>query len=148
MPPAVTAATPLPSLPGLDAAALAEALRSYAAIDGAWVFGSAAQGRMRPDSDVDLGVLFRDDAARARYLADPLLLLGALCIAAGRAVHLIDVATAPIALRLQIARHGVAVIDDDPGRTRRWRVDTLVAWCDFEPAWRHALGERAQRRAR
>jgi predicted nucleotidyltransferase len=38
-----------------------------AGVSLAYVFGSAAQGRERPDSDLDVAVLFADDVPRERY---------------------------------------------------------------------------------
>lgn len=40
---------------------------AQAGVSLAYLFGSVAQGRERPDSDLDVAVLFADDVPRERY---------------------------------------------------------------------------------
>ncbi|MBI3185891.1 MAG: nucleotidyltransferase domain-containing protein [Myxococcales bacterium] len=68
------------------------------------LFGSAATGRLRPDSDIDIALGTR----RARSLPDRRLLRlqAELSQAAGREVQLVLLFGAPLSLRFAVARDG------------------------------------------
>lgn len=75
----------------MDTAALAHILAGYPEIAGAYLFGSAARGELRPDSDVDLGLVLKDRHTTAldcyRMLGDLASRLEALT--SGRPVDLV-----------------------------------------------------------
>lgn len=74
-----------------------------------WIFGSAARGESRPDSDVDLAFL-------ARRASDPRLVFEAaeeIAAAIGRDVDLIDLAAASDVLRAQVVAGGHRLHTED-----------------------------------
>lgn len=79
----------------------------------ALVFGSHADGRARPDSDVDLAVW-------AEAGLDEWRLRGEL----PDVVDLLDLRRAPDGLTGRVAMTGVVVLDDDPAARIRWQADT------------------------
>lgn len=62
----------LAALADLDAAPLAELIKMVrgclGGVDEAYLFGSMAQGREEPTSDIDLLLVFRDDRAKRRWI--------------------------------------------------------------------------------
>jgi uncharacterized protein len=80
------------------------------AVKLAYVFGSVAAGRARPDSDLDLAL----HASPALTLDDELELRGALDEAAGRRVDLVLLEGAPPLLAREAIAHGRVVLCRDP----------------------------------
>jgi predicted nucleotidyltransferase len=114
--------------------ALATALSAEPDIIAAVVFGSVVRGTARADSDLDLAVLFRDDnprEARARELVE---VLGHLSFAAGRTVHLVDLAQADSALRRTVFATGALLFDRSEGALRILEHRNAIEYVD----WAHA----------
>lgn len=97
----------------VDLAALRAALRDHGVVF-ALVFGSHAEGRAGPGSDIDLAVWTGETAV------DWWALRGDL----PDGVDLLDLATAPGGLAGRVALTGAVVLDDDPPRRIRWQADT------------------------
>jgi predicted nucleotidyltransferase len=94
------------------------------------LFGSAAIGDTRPDSDVDVAILASGDDlddARERTLAND------LTRAARCEVDLVRIERASTVLRWQIATKGVALIEAAPGEFARFRARAAAEYLDFEP---------------
>lgn len=97
-------------MPALDQ--VLELLDRRFGVETLWVFGSEAEGRVRPDSDLDVAVLFREPPSPLE-LAE----LGADAAAAiGRSVDLVDLDSASPLLGYQVLKHGRLVVDRDPSR--------------------------------
>lgn len=124
---------------------LTEALRGE---DGgllcAYLFGSAARGEERPDSDLDLAVLFRDDPPRTLAglhldLADRLTgVLG------GRRIDLVVLNRAPVDLVHRVLRDGVLLLERDRSARIRFEVRARNEYFDLLPhlqRYRKARGE-------
>lgn len=114
-------------------AALRSALADEAGIEAAYLFGSAARGALRADSDVDVGIRWADATARRAARRDILPLLGRLGRAVGRDVHLVDLGTAGPELRRR-AYEGEVIVDREPRRTRDARVHATMEIIDWEYA--------------
>jgi predicted nucleotidyltransferase len=126
-----------------------ERLRPYLAaqpgIAAAWLFGSAARGELRADSDIDVGVVFlRGVSARERE--------DVLTDLASR----MDSATAPRALDLvaledqghvfvhRALRDGKRIVINDEERRVDFESDALVWYLDFKPTWDIAANEQQE----
>jgi predicted nucleotidyltransferase len=104
-------------------------------IAAAWLFGSVARGTARPDSDVDVGVLFREDPPRtlAGFHFDLEADLGSLL---GLPVQLVVLNRAPADLAFRVLRDGKLLVDHDRSRRIRFEVRTRNEYWDMEPYWR------------
>lgn len=123
--------------------AVRKLLEADPSIAAAIVYGSAARGQLRADSDLDLSVL------RARELEDigtrsVLDELGALGNAAGRDVHLTRLEGTDSALRRAIFAHGITLFDRSSGALKRLERTAAVEYVDWEYARR--IIEAGQRR--
>lgn len=87
---------------GQTAGQVSAVLQAFPRIELAVLFGSAARGQERPDSDVDLAVA----AGSALSAEEKMALVEALAEHTGRPVDLVDLRTAPEPLLGQILRHG------------------------------------------
>lgn len=117
----------------IDTQELVEALEPLP-VELAVLFGSAARGDERDDSDVDVGLRFGEDAPDARRRAQ-----AALSRAAGRAVDVVDLDGSPPLLRFEIARDGVVLLER---RTHAWsdfKARAMIDWWDWAPTarWLH-----------
>ncbi len=91
-------------------------LDGMAGLDALWIFGSAAEGRDRSSSDLDLAALFRaqpgaDAVVRARE---------ALADIVGRPVDLVDLDRASPILGMQVLRHGNLAFERDAAHRVRF----------------------------
>jgi predicted nucleotidyltransferase len=114
----------------------------YEPIAAAWLFGSAARGELRPESDVDVGLLLRRPGETA---ADHHMMLGEL---AGR----LQIVTAPHDVDLVLLEpqgpvfchsalvEGLLICEPDRQRRIDFESTTVVRALDFRPTY-----ERAQR---
>lgn len=117
--------------------AVREVLAAMPAIELAFVFGSAAQGRLRPDSDLDVAVQTREPLDTAAKFE----LIGRLAQATGRAVDLIDLGAAGSVLLGQILQHGQRVIGTDSEHARLL-TRHLIDAADFMPCIERLQHER------
>jgi predicted nucleotidyltransferase len=101
------------------------------------LFGSAARGWLRDDSDLDIAVLPEDPGLPLRA---ELELQAALTRAAGREVDLVRLDHAPTLLRWEIARSGRVVVANPPSERVRFLSQAACEHADFAPA-----AERAAR---
>jgi predicted nucleotidyltransferase len=104
------------------------------------LFGSAAKGVMRSDSDVDIAWLPID---RDLPLASELDFQSALTLAAGRDVDLVRLDHASTLLRNEVARSGIQLAGERAAFVR-FRAEAIADFLDFEPALRDAT-ERYRR---
>jgi len=100
-------------------------------VEVAVVFGSAARGELREESDIDLYLVLRPRASWAT--AWLLGLEEELCHAVGRPVELVveDVETTSTLLRLQVAREGVPLHERVPGAWVRAKTRALMDYYDM-----------------
>jgi predicted nucleotidyltransferase len=101
------------------------------------LFGSAARGRLRSDSDLDVAVLPVDALLP---LTPELDLQVALERATGRSVDLVRLDQAPTMLRWDIARHGRVLLANPVGELVRFRSEAACENADFAPSFQRAAG--------
>ena len=98
---------------------IAAALQPFSDVVTAYLFGSRAAGRARPDSDLDVAVSFTaglDSAQRAERTLDVIAALGRELGALGERVDLLDLDLDRVssAVAYHVIRHGRRVLDRDP----------------------------------
>jgi predicted nucleotidyltransferase len=104
-----------------------EILQRHPEVDLAILFGSAAKGALRKESDVDLALRATlDRTARNAMLAE-------IERALGRTLDVIDVDAAPPQLRFEIARDGIVLVERTPGALTTFRARAYLDWFDFAP---------------
>jgi len=110
-----------------------------------YLFGSVARGTARPDSDVDIGVLFAI-APEPTLDAQPFALENELERVLGRAVQIVVLNRAPVDLRIRVLRDGRLVLDRDPSARIRFEVQTRNEAFDLEPILREYRSSAGTRR--
>lgn len=94
-----------------DTSKLTRVLEHTPSVTLAVLFGSAARGADCPGSDLDVGVLFANDAARHERATALGVALERAC---GRTVDLVTLNDAPPLLRFEIARNAVLLVERSP----------------------------------
>ena len=124
-----------------EMSALRQALEQAPGLVLAVLFGSAAHDKTRPESDLDVGVLFAEDPDSTARLAVELER------ATGRTVDLVRLDQAPPLLRFEIARTGQVIVGRRPHAWSDFRARAMVDWWDWAPTAR-MLHEAAAARVR
>jgi predicted nucleotidyltransferase len=109
-----------------------------------YLFGSAARGTSRADSDIDVGVLLTETPP-ATFDAQPYALEADLERHLGRRVDVVILNRAPVDLRTRVLRDGYLVLDHEPSVRIQFEVRTRNEAFDLEPILRRY---RAPREAR
>ena len=100
------------------------------------LFGSAAEERMRPDSDVDIAV-------KLRRSMDPLKLgelAAKLEASIGRAVQIVVLNEAPLTLRYEVFKSGLIVFVRDENELTEDKVRAIMEFLDFKPLFERMAG--------
>jgi predicted nucleotidyltransferase len=105
-------------------------LEAQPEILAAVVFGSAAAGRLRPESDIDLALLFAENQVPEASAA--LELRGTLEQRAGRDVDLIVLNHASPILAFQAAKKGQLILCKDTRAYQRYLVRLISEYADFK----------------
>ncbi|MGQ9532547.1 MAG: type VII toxin-antitoxin system MntA family adenylyltransferase antitoxin [Desulfotomaculales bacterium] len=107
-------------------------------VAAAYVFGSAAQSRLRPASDVDIAVLFSSGTATGTDRFERRLELAmALEELVKRPVEVVDLETAPPFLQHQVRKSGKLIVDRDPRRRKALEVASRRLYLDMLPYLRY-----------
>jgi predicted nucleotidyltransferase len=112
------------------AAAVASTVPSK--IAAVYLFGSQARGNPRPDSDIDLGLLYVEPPA-GTLLAQPFLLESELSAALGRPVQCVVMNHAPPDLVHRILRDQQLLLDRAPSLRVRFEVAARNRYFDVKP---------------
>ena len=113
----------------------AESPPAAAEVATAWLYGSCARGDARPESDVDVAVLYYQTPA-ATFDALPLRLEGEIERLIRRPTQVVVMNGAPADLRARVLRDGRLLIDRDPSLRVRFEVRTRNEWFDLLPILR------------
>lgn len=113
----------------IDLAPAIEILRrELPELAGVYIFGSAADGALRADSDIDLAFLAGHAADRLRTLE----LQEQIANALGRDVDLIDLATAPTILQIEAVGEGRLIAAPDPDAAAFFEVRVFRDYQDLK----------------
>lgn len=99
------------------------------------LFGSAARGTMRDDSDVDVGILPVD---ASMSLQTELALQASLGRALGRPVDLVRLDRADVLTRWRVAREGAPILAEPPREWPRFVARAGIEHADFAPLYARA----------
>jgi predicted nucleotidyltransferase len=99
-------------------------------IAAVYLYGSVVKGRLTPESDIDIGVLY--DAASQRDFQKHADDQTALTAALGREVDLVSLAEASPILRYQVLKYGERVLTRDPKTVNLFFVRTVNEYCDLK----------------
>lgn len=120
----------------MDCEAIERRLRDFFAsraevegIAAAYLFGSVARGTARPDSDVDVGVLYSGEPPRG---LDAFRLEGEIESLLGLPVQVVTLDTAPPDLVHRVLC-GKLLVDHDPSRRVRFTVQAENEFFDIQP---------------
>ncbi len=106
----------------------------------AMIYGSAVSGRMHPESDIDVAVLY----AHVLTVDERIMLMQRLQRLAGRPVDLIDLAVTNGVLLHQILTTGRVLLKNDLDSYFRLMQKAVYAQEDFIPYYRRTLRARAE----
>lgn len=111
-------------------------------IVAAWLFGSVARGTARPDSDVDVGVLYREAPPRTlEGIGRVFGLEEDLGAATGLPVQVVNLNGASVDLIVRVLRDGKLLVDRDPLRRIGFEVASRNEFWDLEPYLRLYRGQ-------
>ncbi|MCF7853382.1 MAG: nucleotidyltransferase domain-containing protein [Candidatus Pacebacteria bacterium] len=110
---------------------LCDVLRRSEDVACAYLFGSAAQERMSPLSDVDIGVLLKESGTSDDVLVALESELSR-CLP-GRSVDLVSLTQAPCHLAYRIIRDGRLLVNMDPAAKESFEVRAITGYLDFKP---------------
>jgi predicted nucleotidyltransferase len=124
------------------------ALLPIAGVQAAFLFGSRATGRARPDSDIDIAVLLENapPSHERKGVLWPLLTALGSELRSDR-VDLVVLNEAPPKLAFQVLKQGLVAFARDPVELHRFRVRTYSLHADYEPVerfFREVTKRRAQ----
>lgn len=126
----------------VDPLSLVEVLRSRLAdVVAVYLFGSAASGELRPDSDIDLAILPATPIPAARLWS----LAQELAVPAGRDVDLVDLSTASAVLRAQVVSAGIRLHCADEPRCEEFEDRVYSDYARLNEERRYILDDIRQR---
>jgi uncharacterized protein YutE (UPF0331/DUF86 family)/predicted nucleotidyltransferase len=115
----------------------------------AYLFGSYAKGKARPDSDLDIAVLFDETMPVERYMTLRLALIGEMAHIFHRDdIDLVVLNEAPNLLACAVLGHGVVIYNADDRLRVQFQVRTLQKYRDLAPMrrlFRKALADQIKR---
>jgi len=117
---------------------LKEIFKDYPYIAAAYLFGSQASGKTAPMSDVDIGILLKDNSPKGRELIHEedylsYRIADALQV---KEVDLIELNRQGLIFVHNVLKTGRLIYDADPDFRVRFVVKVISDYCDFEPTLR------------
>ena len=120
---------------------ISETLQQNDKVSAAWVFGSVATGKDRPDSDIDIAILFIKGLDKQERFDMRLTIAAELSDLTGREVDVIDMQASPLFLQHQVRRFGYLLFEKDHAYRVDYDVKSRRQYLDFSLDWRAEIGE-------
>lgn len=120
-------------------------LRDEGGIRLALLFGSAARGRLRPDSDLDVGIWPVDPEMP---LSDELALAATLGRATGREIDIVRLDRASALVRFEVAKRHTVLRAEPAESLPRFLASAALEHAELGPLWDDARRRLAKRLAR
>lgn len=115
-------------------------------IAAAYLFGSVARGTARPDSDVDVAVLYDEVPPRTlEGLSPSFKLAGDLQSLLGVEVQVVILNSASVELAFRVIRDGKLLVDRDRSHRVQFEVRTQIEYWDLEPSLLRVYGLKPRR---
>ena len=122
--------------PVLDETGLIAFLKTQPDIAATYLFGSLAQGRATPHSDIDIAILLKRVPKRLGGATDrQLSLMDAFRGFADREVDVVILNTAPPVLKDQVLRYGRRLYESDRTTRVNFEVRTGQEYADLQPMY-------------
>lgn len=102
-------------------------------VGAAYLFGSSRRGRVRPESDVDIGVWVRPHWPPADYGPLQIRLNAELSALLNREADVVILNTAPLPLRFEVYRTGTCLWESSKKPSRAFRLHSLIEYFDLQP---------------
>jgi predicted nucleotidyltransferase len=112
---------------------ISETLQQNDKVSAAWVFGSVATGKDRPDSDIDIAILFIKGLDKQERFDMRLTIAAELSDLTGREVDVIDMQASPLFLQHQVRRFGYLLFEKDHAYRVDYDVKSRRQYLDFSP---------------
>lgn len=116
--------------------ALAGRLKSLSGLVAAYLHGSGARGRLRPESDLDIALLFEAERPSASILLDLAVDLEPVI---GRTLHLGVLSCENLIYATEVYQHGRELLCLDEALKDRFFMQLLSSYADFNHARREVL---------
>lgn len=117
---------------------LIDIFKEYPYIASAYLFGSAAKGKAGPMSDVDIALLYKENAPEGRELihAEDYLSYRIAKTLGVKEVDLVNLREQGLVFQHNVIRSGKLTYDADPSFRIRFLTRLISNFCDFEPTLR------------
>lgn len=121
----------------MDTEKIKDILKDYPYIASAYLFGSAATGKVGPLSDIDIAVLLKKEAPQGRFLIHELDYIAyKIEKIFKRPVDVIPMNRGGLIFQHNILKTGTLIYDSDPDFRIKYVSYLISAYCDFEPMLR------------
>ncbi len=121
----------------IDTDKIKDILKDYPYIASAYLFGSAATGKVGPLSDIDIAVLLKKEAPQGRFLIHELDYIAyKIEKIFKRPVDVIPMNRGGLIFQHNILKTGILIYDSDPAFRIKYVSSLISAYCDFEPLLR------------
>ena len=112
-------------------AAVRSVCQVYDGIVAAWIFGSAAQGSMKPHSDIDVALLVSENMLHHEHYFDLLGFMSDLEKQTQRQVDAVILNRAGEVLKYEVRKKGQLVYDTDPAVRKSFEITGRKKFEDF-----------------
>lgn len=113
-----------------------EIIRAYlAAKDFVWaayVFGSTVKGTARPDSDIDIGILFADNASKEDCFEYRLMIASDLECILNKPVDAVDLRHSSLFLQHQVRKYGKLIFERERSYRLAYEIQSRREYFDFQ----------------